>query len=65
MGEITKTNPLGLRSIKEHNALKFADNYNKKFFQLDWVFDKTYEKLFLVAMLIWSLYSIWRIFFNG
>jgi len=63
MAEITPQNPLGLSSITQHNAKGLAEDYKNRIFHMDWVFNKSYEKLFLVAMLFWSVYSLWRIFF--
>jgi len=62
MAEITPENPLGMRSLKDSLAKGMWENY-KQNLSLDWIFDKWYEKAFLVAMLCWSCYSIWRIFF--
>lgn len=62
MAEITQQNPLGMRSIKSNLGKNMWENY-KQNVSLDWVFDKWYEKAFLIAMLIWSCYAIWRIFF--
>ena len=63
MGNVTPQNPLGMRSISDHNALGMAEDMKNKIFSMDWVFCEWYEKLFLVAMLVWSVYSVWRIFF--
>lgn len=57
------SNPLGMKSLSEHNALNLAEDYKQRIFKMDWVFCEWYEKLFLVAMLVWSFYSAWRIFF--
>lgn len=67
-GEINMTdpsNPLGMKSISEYNALGLAEDYKKRIFKMDWVFSSVWDKLFLVVMLVWSCYSVWRIFFNG
>jgi len=62
MAEITQQNPLGMRSLSEHNALGLAEDLKNKIFQCDWVFASAFDKLFLVTMLCWSIYAIWRIF---
>ena len=63
MGNITPNNPLGMRSIADHNALGMAEDMKNKIFSMDWVFSSAFDKLFLVAMLVWGVYAIWRIFF--
>jgi len=65
MIEITQQNPLGMRSLKESLADNMWENY-KQNLSLDWVFDKIYEKVILVACFLWSVYSLikflWSIF---
>ena len=51
------------KSITEHNALGMAEDYKKRIFSMDWVFSSAFDKLFLVGLLVWSVYSAWRIFF--
>ena len=63
MGNVTPQNPLGMRSISDHNALGMAEDMKNKIFKMDWVFSSAFDKLFLVALLFWGVYSAWRIFF--
>jgi hypothetical protein len=51
-------NPLGLKSISEYNALGMAEDYRKRIFSMDWVFNKFYEKIILVACFSWAVYSL-------
>ena len=62
MAEVTPQNPLGMRTIKEKNKSQLAEEMKKQIFEYDWVFCG-YEKLVLVAMMVWSFYNIGRLFF--
>ena len=65
MTEITQQNSLGMRSLKDSMAKGMWENY-KQNLSLDWVFDKIYEKVILVACFSWLVYSLikflWSIF---
>lgn len=52
-----------IKSIVESNKLGLAEDFKQKIFKMDWVFSSAFDKLFLVAMLVWCVYSIWRLFF--
>ena len=53
----------GMKSIAEHNKKGMAEDMKSKIFEMDWVFSSWFDKLFLVAMLLWSAYSLWRMIF--
>ena len=36
----------------------------KGMIKLDWIFNKPYEKIILVAMMVWSIYSVGRFLFG-
>jgi hypothetical protein len=57
------TDGLKMRSITETNAVGLAEQMKNNIFNMDWIFDKWYEKLILVAMTVLSAYALWRIFF--
>jgi len=59
---MAENQPMGIKSINQHNAMGIAEDYKNRIFSMDWVFCEWYEKLFLVALLFWGVYSAWRIF---
>ena len=61
MTDIAGNNPLGMKSIFEVTAQGKAEEYKKRIFKMDWVFCEWYEKLFLILLVAWTVYSIWRI----
>lgn len=60
--EITKTNPLGISSIKEAMSVPIGQtigDYFKRIFTYDWIFTG-WEKIIVLAMMVWSLYSVYK-----
>ena len=49
-----------LRSVLNTTPNMIWHDYVNKL-KLDWIFDKTYEKAFLVALLLWGIYNVWRV----
>ena len=64
MGERISQNPFGMRSISEANALGVAEDMKKRIFTMDWVFNKWWEKIFLVICSSWTVYSLFK-FISG
>jgi len=62
MAETTVLQPFAIRSIKEKNKSKLAEEMKKQIFEYDWVFCG-WEKFVLVAMSVWSVYNLWRVIF--
>ena len=60
--ENPKENYLRRRSILTMNKMKLAEELKKRIFKMDWVFSGFIDKSVLVGMLVWSVYSAWRIF---
>lgn len=55
----------GMKSLSDYNPHNFVENY-KNNLKLDWVFNKTYEKIILVVCFLWTVFSItkfiWSLF---
>lgn len=62
MTETDPQNPLGLRNITDKSESQIIANFRNSL-TLDWVFDKWYEKAFLVILLLWSIYNLWKVIF--
>jgi hypothetical protein len=69
MADKTPTNPLGMRSITEVMTKSPKDLWAETMRNAtshDWVFEKAWEKLILMAMTLWSAWSIghwiWSLF---
>ena len=63
-----KVNSFGMKSIKESLNVPLGQtigDYFKRIITWDWIFSKYYEKIILLAMMIWSLYSIYKLFTGG
>lgn len=50
---------MGLHDIKEALSQPMWKTMGKGF-KLDWIFDKTYEKIILAGCFIWSVFSIFK-----
>ena len=63
MTDPTPSNPLGMRSLKESMTVPIGQtvgDYFKRITTYDWVFGSWIEKLILLAMMVWSLYSLYK-----
>lgn len=64
MGKDNTTNSaFDLRSIT--NPRKEIGNVFRDWIRLTWGFNRGYEKLILVAMAFWTVYSLFKIFVIG
>jgi len=54
---------MGMKSVKEYTSMGFVENYKKIIFKMDWVFSSFFDKLFLIGLLIWSVWNLWRFIF--
>jgi len=58
-----KVNQFGMKSLKESMSVPLGTTiggYFKRIFTYDWIFGSWYEKLILLAMMTWSIYSLYK-----
>ena len=58
-----QVNPLGIKSLKENISVPLGQtigDYFKRITTYDWIFNTWIEKLILLAMMLWSFYSIYK-----
>lgn len=64
MAEVTRENPLGIRSIGDLTTKGVFERLKYAVFNCDWVFDKPYEKIILFLVFAWAGFSIIKLIFN-
>jgi hypothetical protein len=58
-----KVNPLGMKSLKESMSVPIGatvGDYFKRITTYDWIFSTLFEKIVLLLMMIWSIYSLYK-----
>jgi len=61
MSEITNANPLGMKSLQESMNKPMGVQFREiaeKIFKWDWIFSTPFEKIIVLASLIWGIYSV-------
>lgn len=56
-------NPLGMKSLSESMQKPITQQWGeiyKQVFTMDWIFDKLWEKAFIIGCIGWAMFSIGR-----